>query len=126
MTEDSSKPIAAMPHSTHQLDGRLIMSSSRQTLGGLANLLGSNKAFPEIIPRRSGGCLRSLYVSETPSNSRLLFRDEFLKARIIANGVPDRINSQQRRSDFSRRLHLNESLKNGNGMIGIAQRGVDL
>src|SRR5713101_3976484 len=95
MTEDSSKPIAAMPHSTHQVDGRLIMSSSRQTLHRLPNSLGINKPFPEIIPARSGGCLRSLMSARPPSNSRLLFRDEFLKARIVADRIPDRIDSQQ-------------------------------
>jgi hypothetical protein len=121
MTEDSSKPIAAMPHPTHQVDGRLMMSSSRQTPGRLANSLGSNKPFPEIIPRLLGGCLRSLYVSETPSNSRLLFRDKFLKPRIVADWVPDRIEPQERRSERKATRYLQQPFENGNRVIGVPQ-----
>ena len=54
-------------------------------------------------------------------DSRFLFRGQFLKARIVADLVPDRIEPQQRRSNCTAIGYLQQPLENGNRVIGIPQ-----
>ncbi|PYK32493.1 MAG: hypothetical protein DME54_15850 [Verrucomicrobia bacterium] len=55
--------------------------------------------------------------------SRFLFRGQFLKARIVADLVPDRIESQHRRSKKQRTAtrYLQQPFENGNRVIDIPQ-----
>jgi hypothetical protein len=54
-------------------------------------------------------------------SSRFLFRGQFLKVRIVADLIPDWIESQQRRSNRTAIRYLQQPLENGNGVIGIPQ-----
>src|SRR5690349_4990339 len=53
------------------------------------------------------------------ADSRLLFCGQFLKARIVADLIPPRIESQQRRSNRNYDIrYLQQPLENGNRVIG--------
>jgi hypothetical protein len=53
--------------------------------------------------------------------SRFLFRRQLLKARIVADRIPHRIEPQQRRSNRKAIRYLQQPLENGNRVIGIPQ-----
>src|SRR5437899_11456391 len=55
------------------------------------------------------------------SDSWLLFCSQFLKTRIVPDLIPDRIESQQRRSNRKAIWYPQQPLEDGNGVIGIAQ-----
>src|SRR5712692_4245016 len=53
--------------------------------------------------------------------SRFLFRGQFLKARIIPDLIPPRIEPQQRRSYGIPIRNLQQPLENGNCVVGISE-----
>src|SRR6266576_102558 len=63
---------------------------------------------------------------ELPWFSWFLFRGQFLKARIVADLIPHRIESQQRRSNRTGIRYLQQPLENRNRVIGIPQESVDI
>src|SRR5436190_21512243 len=62
---------------------------------------------------------------ELPWFSWFLFCGQFLKARIGADLIPHRIESQKRRSNRKATRHLQQPFENGNRTIGIPQESVD-
>src|SRR5207253_2946459 len=60
------------------------------------------------------------------SDSWLLFCRQFLKTRIVPDLIPDRIESQQRRSNRKGIRYPQQPLEDGNRVIGIPQQSVDL
>src|SRR6266550_8121313 len=58
-------------------------------------------------------------------SSWFLFRGQFLKARIVPELIPDRIEPQQRRSNRIAVRYLQQPLENGNRVVGIPQLSVD-
>src|SRR5206468_12555725 len=64
-------------------------------------------------------------VSRIPRGSVRFFLAEFLKPRFVADLIPDRIESQQSRSNRTPVWYLEQPLENGNRVIGIPQQRVD-
>jgi hypothetical protein len=52
-------------------------------------------------------------------NSRRLPRGQFLKARIVADLIPHRVEPQKRRSERKATRYLQQPFENGNRVIGI-------
>src|SRR6059058_3650123 len=64
-------------------------------------------------------------VSRIHRGSVRFFLAQFLKARIVADLIPDRIESQQRPSNGGKAIrYLQQPLENGNRVIGIPQQRV--
>src|SRR5881398_2763671 len=76
-------------------------------------------------PRPCKHCA-ALVRRRSSSDSWLLFCGQLLKTRIVPDLIPDRIESQQRRSNRKGIRYPQQSLEDGNRVIGIPQQSVDL
>src|SRR6266496_451794 len=107
--------------------------TSDERSDGIDFLLSQNPRFNESIPvrdidTRPQPCKRCAASAprRSSSDSWLLFCGQFLKTTIVPDLIPDRIESQQRRSNRKGILYLQQPLENGNGVVGIPQQSVDL
>src|SRR5260370_36547693 len=85
--------------------------------------LTSRFRFKTSLSARSPPCKRCAASAprRSSSDSWLLFCGQFLKTRIVPDLIPDRIESQQRRSNRKGIRYPQQPLENGNGMISIPQ-----
>src|SRR6266436_1912663 len=98
---------------------------SEECSGGMRFLLSQTSRLNEPIPLeaslpvRPEPCKRCAASAprRSSSDSWLLFCGQFLKTRIVPDLIPDRIESQQRRSNRKAIWYPQQPLEDGNGMI---------
>src|SRR5439155_11864627 len=101
---------------------KLTLRHVRRAAGSLAahaiSIMLEEKA---IKPKTTHASLTPHTASSEESfpSSRFLFCGQFLKARIVADLIPDRIESQHRRSNRKVIRYLQQPPENGNRVIGI-------
>src|SRR4029077_968967 len=70
--------------------------------------------------------LLQLSLAKISLDSRFPFRHQLLKARIVPDRIPNRIDAHELRCDLRERKSMQQPFKYGNRLIGVPEHRVDL